>query len=196
MSQHVRPPRKIRDHIWQFTEGDEPYLDVNAYLIVGEKSALLVDALQSETGLLDEIRTITDKPLEVFITHGHRDHAGDAVRELHDAGVPIYMSHRDYGLLKGMADYGLQRDWLTDLKPGHVFDLGGFRFEILPVEGHSQGSMASPQPVPGAADRAVCEGYAVYHEQSAGRCPERGGRRYAVAERRIEVLPDQPRPDG
>ncbi len=143
MSQHVRPPRKIRDHIWQFTEGDEPYLDVNAYLIVGEKSALLVDALQSETGLLDEIRKITDKPLEVFITHGHRDHAGDAVRELHDAGVPIYMSHRDYGLLKGMADYGLQRDWLTDLKPGHVFDLGGFRFEILPVEGHSQGSMAA-----------------------------------------------------
>ena len=143
MSQHVKPPKQILDNVWQFTEGEEPYFDVNAYLIIGEKSALLVDALQSETGLLDEIKKLTDKPLEVFITHGHRDHAGNASRELHDAGIPIYMSHRDCDLLKGMADYGLERDWLIDLPPGHVFDLGSCRFEILLVEGHSSGSMAA-----------------------------------------------------
>ena len=143
MSQHVKPPRQILDNIWQFTEGEAPYFNVDAYLVIGERSALLIDALQSETGLLDEIRKLTDKPLEVFITHGHRDHAGRAIREFHDAGVPIYMSHRDYDLLKGMDDYGLEPGWLIDLKPGRVFDLGGYRFEILPVEGHSAGSMAA-----------------------------------------------------
>ena len=142
-SQHVRPPRQIRENIWKFTEGDKPCFDVDAYLIIGDRSALLVDALQSETGILEEIRQLTDKPLEVFITHGHRDHAGNAVREFHEAGVPIYMNHRDLDMLKGMDDYGLKPDWLTDLKPGHVFDLGNYRFEILPVEGHSKGSMVA-----------------------------------------------------
>ena len=143
MNRHVKPPKQIQDHIWQFSEGEEPYFSVDAYLIIGEKSALLVDALQSETGLLDEIRKLTDRPLEVFITHGHRDHAGVAVKEFHDAGVPVYMNHRDCALLKSMDDYGLTPDWLIDLQPGHVFDLGGFRFEILAVDGHSLGSMAA-----------------------------------------------------
>ena len=101
MGQYVKPPVQILENIWQFTEGDKPYFDVNAYLIIGTKSALLVDALQSEIGILDEIRKLTDKPIDVFITHGHGDHAGPALKEFHDAGIPVYMSHRDYDLLKG-----------------------------------------------------------------------------------------------
>ena len=139
----VRPPVRIRDNIWQFTEGSEPYFDVNAYLIIGDRSALLVDALLSETGILDEIRKLTDKPLEVFLTHGHSDHAGKAVLEFRKAGIPVYMNHRDYEMLSGMDGYGPDADWLIDLKPGHVFDLGGYRFEVLPVEGHTRGSMAA-----------------------------------------------------
>ena len=143
MGQYVKPPVQILENIWQFTEGDKPYFDVNAYLIIGTKSALLVDALQSEIRILDEIRKLTDKPIDVFITHGHRDHAGPALKEFHDAGIPIYMSHRDYDLLKGMDDCSLIADWLIDLKPGHVFDLGNYQFEILAVDGHSQGSMVA-----------------------------------------------------
>ena len=142
VSQHVKPPKEIGENIWQFTEGDKPFFDVNAYLIIGDRSALLVDALQSETGMLEEIRKLTDKPLEVLITHGHRDHAGNAVAEFHEAGIPMYMNHQDYEMIKD-ADYGMGSDWLTDLKPGHVFDLGNYRFEILPVEGHTKGSVAA-----------------------------------------------------
>lgn len=143
MNQHVDPPKKISENIWQFNEAGEsgPYVD--AYLIVGEKKALLVDALQTETGLYEEIRGITDKPLSVFVTHGHLDHAGVAVRELHGAGVPIYMSSKDFDLLKGMTDYGAERDWFLDLKPGMVFDLGGFCFHTLSLNGHTQGSVAA-----------------------------------------------------
>lgn len=143
MNKHVDAPTEIRENIWQFNEANEmgPYVD--AYLIVGDKKALLVDALQTETGLYEEIRKITDKPLEVFITHGHLDHAGAAIKELHEAGVPIYMSYKDYDLLKGMFDYGEEKDWFIDLKPGKVFDLGGYRFHTIPIDGHSKGSMVA-----------------------------------------------------
>ena len=140
---HVKAPKQIAENIWQFTEGDKPYFDVNAYLIVGDRSALLVDALQSETGLLEEIRKLTDKPLEVFLTHGHSDHAGSAVLEFREAGIPVYMNHRDYGMLKNREGFGPDADWIMELKPGHVFDLGGYRFEVLPVDGHTPGSMAA-----------------------------------------------------
>lgn len=142
MNNHVQPPVQIAENIWQFNEANEngPYVD--AYLIVGTERALLVDALQTVTGLYEEIRKITPKPLSVFITHGHLDHAGVAVEELHQAGVPIYMSHLDYPLLKEMMDYGHGPDWFLDLTPGMVFDLGGFRFETIGLDGHSQGSMA------------------------------------------------------
>ena len=139
---HVKPPVQIREDVWQFTEGEKPY-DVNAYLIIGERSALLVDALQSETGILEEIRKLTDKPLEVFLTHGHSDHAGPAVLEFRGAGIPVYMNRRDDEMLSGRDGYGPDMDWLADLEPGHVFDLGGYRFEILPVEGQTRGSMAA-----------------------------------------------------
>lgn len=143
MNQHTGAPVKIRENIYQFNEANAngPYVD--AYLIVGEREALLVDALQTDTGLLEEIRKITDKPLSVFITHGHLDHAGAAVRELHEAGVPIYMSLKDFDLLKDMFDYGEARDWFIDLKPGRMFDLGGFRLHTLPLPGHSPGSVAA-----------------------------------------------------
>ena len=51
MNKHVDAPTEIRENIWQFNEANEmgPYVD--AYLIVGDKKALLVDALQTETGL-------------------------------------------------------------------------------------------------------------------------------------------------
>jgi len=140
---HVKAPEQIAENIWQFTEGDKPYFDVNAYLIVGDRSALLVDALQSETGLLEEIRKLTDKPLEVFLTHGHGDHAGSAVLEFREAGIPVYMNHRDYGMLKDREGFGPDADWIVDPEPGHVFDLGSFRFEILPVDGHTPGSMVA-----------------------------------------------------
>lgn len=143
MNKHVDAPVQIAENIWQFNEANQmgPYVD--AYLIVGSRQALLVDALQTVTGLYEEVRKITDKPLTVFITHGHLDHAGAAIAELHEAGVPIYMSYKDYDLLKGMFDYGEEKNWFIDLKPGKVFDLGGYRFHTIAIDGHSKGSMVA-----------------------------------------------------
>ncbi|MCR5006820.1 MAG: MBL fold metallo-hydrolase [Clostridiales bacterium] len=143
MDQHVNPPILMREHIWRFNEAASfgPYVD--SYLIVGSEKALLVDTLQTDTGLYEEVRKITDKPLEVFITHGHGDHAGVATREFHEAGVPIYMSHLDVDQLVSRSRYGAQKDWFLDLVPGQIFDLGGFVFHTISIDGHSKGSMVA-----------------------------------------------------
>ena len=55
---------------WRFNEGmgDNPYVD--AYLLVGNKRAAFIDALQSEQpkSLAEQIRDITDLPVDVLIT--------------------------------------------------------------------------------------------------------------------------------
>ena len=44
-------------------------------LIEGEKSAVLVDTGYGTENVAEYIRTLTDKPLTVLLTHNHHDHA-------------------------------------------------------------------------------------------------------------------------
>ena len=50
MNQTVGAPVQIRENIYQFNETNEfgPYVD--SYLIIGTERALVVDALQTDTG--------------------------------------------------------------------------------------------------------------------------------------------------
>ncbi|MDL2233925.1 MBL fold metallo-hydrolase, partial [Ruminococcaceae bacterium OttesenSCG-928-L11] len=134
---------EIGGGIWQFNEASElvggPYVD--AYLIVGSERALLVDSLQNETAIFDGVRQITSLPLDVVITHGHGDHAGKSLRLFHEAGCKIYMDMRDIDILKGGFGDGYEDDWFTDVADGDRFDIGGFRFEIISIPGHSPGSL-------------------------------------------------------
>jgi len=134
---------EISKGIWQFNESNEmfggPYVD--AYLIVGENRALLVDSLQTETGLYEELRKITKLPVDVVITHGHGDHAGASLPALHDNGCTIYMDRRDTSILKDPFGSPVNGDRLTNITNGTVFDLGGFKLEVISVTGHTPGSL-------------------------------------------------------
>jgi len=131
--------------LWQFNEGyaqqpDNPYVD--AYLIVGTERAALVDALQSEqeVSLVEEIRKITDLPVDVLITHGHGDHAGPEIAKLADAeGFTLYMSHADIDVLKGFGeDLGIS---FVDINEGDSWDLGGGTvLTAHRLAGHTPGS--------------------------------------------------------
>ena len=123
--------------VWQFDEDD--YVD--AYLIVGQSSALLVDALMSERGLLDAVRRVTKLPLTVAITHGHGDHAGRETANFLKASIPQYLSPADLPGLEKMAGESLSGRFLP-LEPGQVFDLGDRRLEAIPLPGHTVGGMA------------------------------------------------------
>ncbi len=123
--------------------GDNPYVD--AYLVVGEKRAAFIDALQSEQprSLAEQIREITDLPVDVLITHGHPDHAGAEVKKLAQAeGFALYMSMDDFSIAKDMFAPWFTEDMFLDIKEGDVFDLGGVKLEAHRVAGHTPGSYA------------------------------------------------------
>ena len=76
---------------WRFNEGmgDNPYVD--AYLVVGEKRAAFIDALQSEQpkSLVEQIREITKLPVDVIITHGHRTTPAPKLEAYRGRGSPF-----------------------------------------------------------------------------------------------------------
>lgn len=138
---------RISDTLYQLNEAadfagnghPQPYVD--AYLLLGREKAALIDCLQTAENVWEEIRRITDLPLEVLITHGHGDHAGAGLKELAARKVPIYMDLADLNLLRGMNPEA-EEGWFTPLADGMKFDLGGCVLEAIACGGHSKGSYA------------------------------------------------------
>lgn len=135
---------KITDTLYQFNEASnfggnmEPRPYVDAYLLIGTKRAVLVDSLQYVPNLYEEVRKITDLPIDILVTHGHLDHVGVSTGEFVEHGSKVYMSMKDYDLLKKMSPF-VEKEWFTDLTEGDVFDLGGYKLETIACAGHTMG---------------------------------------------------------
>lgn len=113
---------------------------VDAYLVIGDHAAALIDTLESAEGLYEEVRKITDLPVTVLITHGHGDHAGASLKEFADTGCPIYMSMLDYPCLCAM-NPTVQESWFHDLSAGQCFNLGGRTLKTILCPGHTEKSV-------------------------------------------------------
>ena len=72
MSDTYYKPLKIAENIYHIYEPGNVYTT----LIIGEEKALLIDTGYGFGDLAAFVRTLTDKPLEVVLTHGHTDHCG------------------------------------------------------------------------------------------------------------------------
>jgi glyoxylase-like metal-dependent hydrolase (beta-lactamase superfamily II) len=133
------------------------------FVLVGSEKALLIDTGSGYCELPALVRSLTDLPFEVVLTHGHVDHAGgcDAFEKVwlhpadHEAARSIsYEARLGYGeALRGAVgdadvwDYGekLLHRWerfpqLLPLADGQVFDLGGRRVSVIYTPGHTPGS--------------------------------------------------------
>lgn len=138
----------------------------NHYLLVGSERALLIDCGMGYYDLLGTIASLTDKPYDVVITHGHPDHAG--MMHLFDQ---VYMNEKDLPMLPWAAntDFNLDEfhwnnnihlgDWqiwevtedminrghkdtkVLPLNEGDVFDLGNRKVTAYALAGHSAGHM-------------------------------------------------------
>ena len=134
------------------------------YLVEGKESAALLDTGIGLGDISAYVKTLTDKPLIVLITHGHLDHAMGS--GTFDASVPLYMSPLDLKVYEKHTSLPMRKNywkstqnlfsrfkdpdqlpWKTPalpqrflpLKPGDCFDLGGETVEICPGAGHTPG---------------------------------------------------------
>jgi glyoxylase-like metal-dependent hydrolase (beta-lactamase superfamily II) len=124
---------KLDDKVWNLNEAS----NMDAYLVAGSKKAVLIDALCNESDLVEKVRSLTSMPVDVLLTHGHGDHAGAAIKDLHRMGCDMYLNEKDYYMLS--RDFDLS--WFKPLNPGMIFDYGEYKFEVINMAGHTPGQM-------------------------------------------------------
>lgn len=103
---------------------------VRQFLILGEGEAILIDTGFADSGVYAAVRSLTDGPVKVLLTHGDLDHAGG----LAEFGGG-YLHPKDWPLVSGPVQ-------LQPLKEGDVFCCGGYKLEVVEIPGHTQGSVA------------------------------------------------------
>ncbi len=107
---------------------------VRAFLLVGEKSALLLDTGKTPVDIKRIIATITQLPVTVILTHRDGDHVGNlhyfTEAFAHGGDIPALEKRED---CRGVR--------LVPLAEGMTFDLGGRKLKILHTPGHTAGSV-------------------------------------------------------
>lgn len=126
----------------------------NFFVVEGKDRAAVIDT-GVPTGVMDRtdvdsavgirimpiIRSLTQKPLILVITHLHVDHMYHM-----DEFDEIYMSHKELTLpeeIRRFMSPGKELDYsgVNDIHTGDVLDLGGSHLEICELAGHSPGSV-------------------------------------------------------
>lgn len=82
---------QINDPTWCIGE----FKLVNAFLAVGDDSAALIDTCCGIGDIANVVHSLTDKPLQILLTHGHVDHIGGLYRF---PDVPTYLHPADKGM--------------------------------------------------------------------------------------------------
>ena len=130
--------KKICDGAYNINDaGDDSF-----YVVIGERLRRVIDTGVSKgKEIMPVIRSITDKPLVLLVTHAHFDHMYHM-----DEFETVYMSHRelilpDSFLRRMKAGKDIDFTATRDLHTGSVIDLGGVRLEACDLAGHTPGSV-------------------------------------------------------
>lgn len=133
------------------------------YLLVGDESALLIDTGCGACELKELVKSLTDKPYHVALTHGHLDHAGGigAFDEVYLGEGDFRMAQnvdieelRNYlealGNMGGYEVYDYTRDSVREFErlpkmiaihDGDRFELGNRSVLAIEVPGHTSGGI-------------------------------------------------------
>jgi glyoxylase-like metal-dependent hydrolase (beta-lactamase superfamily II) len=143
---------KIEDNIYVLTDR----ANCCANLVVGTEKALLFDTCTGADDMLEAVRSITDLPLLVIASHGHFDHVGGSIYF-----DEVYMKKEDFSLFSEYS-HDIMNSWIKDLcelksTDAYVydckewssfryldfdsFDLGDIECQIIPLPGHTIGSV-------------------------------------------------------
>ncbi|WP_321347805.1 MBL fold metallo-hydrolase [uncultured Draconibacterium sp.] len=140
------------------------------YVLVGDKSALVIDTGTGFCNFKGIIEKLTDLPYKVVLTHGHPDHAGGinqfetVYMNLADTAMATHIPYEqkaEYGDIMRRMSIGYKDVWgyikedvitsteLPEIKPiqdEQVFDLGNRKVTAYYAPGHSPGCTAFLDP--------------------------------------------------
>ena len=162
ISTEINKTEKLAENLYCITEAES----TNCYLIVGKKKALLFDAGYGYENITPIIKSITDLPVMVVVSHGDPDH-GLGVANFDK----MYIHPLDYGKLIFNDNEKIKRDSVTYrlmklprikdyldveefvkrsvkdtsvefLYEKDIIDLGGVTLEVILMPGHSYGHIA------------------------------------------------------
>ena len=148
---------QINDHIYQLKDP----MGVLTTLVIGKDKALLVDTAYGIGDLNNTIKTLTNLPLIVINSHGHMDHScGNYQFDevfINELDVELCKKHNGYNrrlanlkaaeslnLLKNDFDkdnYLIQNEGNLKIVNFDNIDLGDLLIKIIPLEGHTKGSI-------------------------------------------------------
>ena len=141
-----------------FAIGEPRYYQQNyAYLILGDKRALLFDSGSGTRDISPVVRTLTHLPVMVMVSHLHFDHLGGIAPFHHVAMIDLPQTRADVngalftpkryeysGVADGRSPPSLHvSEWLA---PGSAIDLGGRVLTVLSTPGHTPTSAALFDP--------------------------------------------------
>ena len=108
---------------------------VRSLLFIGDTQALLVDTgFGGEESLKSVVESLTDKPVMLVTTHADWDHIGRNA-EFETAHMhPAEMAHYYQNAAPEAS--------VSPLWDGDVIDIGGRKFEVILIPGHTPGSIA------------------------------------------------------
>ena len=142
--------KEVLPGIWHI--GDDR--DNFCTLIVGETGAVLFDTTMGFDDLKGCVAAITSHQPTVICSHSHFDHVGGGSQfdrvYLHPAELPLLdmaagrVPTLEVTLeadLSHAARFYRERERILPIQPGTVLDLGGRRVEVIPMPGHTPGSI-------------------------------------------------------
>jgi hydroxyacylglutathione hydrolase len=131
---------------------------VASFLVVGTRSAALLDTGCGAGDLKSLVESMTKLPISVICTHGHVDHAGGTYGfenvYLNNHDYDLVMKHTTLDFRKAVIEMSVdpgkvademyvpqRKDDYQNLLDGQIFDLGDITLEALAMPGHTQGTM-------------------------------------------------------
>ena len=136
-------------------------LGVEMYLVEGDEKAALLDTGLGIGNLKKTVRNLTEKPVEVYLTHGHVDHGG-GIYGFDKAWVPEgdiellrWHTKAEFRLdfaaayapelkeIEDIQDYMPYKDdlELCMIRPGDKVGLGNRTLTVVNLKGHTHGSV-------------------------------------------------------
>lgn len=123
----------------------DDHTDSSAFLILGTHSALLIDTGWGGDNFAEVVRSLTNLPITLFVTHAHPDHHRYAADF-----APAYIHRYDYDILDDMRrvvdPLTPDRSVFIPVDEGYRFDLGGATAIVYLAAGHTPGSAAIVVP--------------------------------------------------